>query len=243
MRWKYLAAALAACWMLTLTACGDTANSLSGESAQPSEPQTFGNTFGDAPAETAAVTGGPEAAEVDSAGSSAGQEAQDSMNADQDTLRRTQSLKAITAVLYCDAVDQLSFSPDDPMYFWRAVGYMAGLTQYEGAIPAGSQVSLRETGVEASAGVLGYTGEIPSLTEEDPLISRNGDDYLVTLPEMGEILGEYTDPAASGDGAYTMEAELYQNGVSLGRYTVVVKEYTGDPTLFDLTIVSVEKQP
>ena len=106
MKNRVIAMLLCLSCMLALAACGETPQV--SEASASETPQTFGN----APVES------PEMAqtvpEEDSSGQVSAQAEDSAVN------------QAVMAAILC-AQDGLTYDPDDPVYFWRAVGYLITL--------------------------------------------------------------------------------------------------------------------
>lgn len=224
MKHRILLLLLALACVLSLCGCGDRGASV--VSSAPEEPQSFGH-VPEGPMETTPVTG------------SAGEAADPQSSSAADSAKEDLTELAIQAVILCQASDQLSYSPDDPLYFWRAIGYLAGL------IGDGSAV-ISEEDVAAYAGALfpltlADSSQWPSLTEEDPLVTMEGSGYSVHLPELGELELSLEDPL--GESSTSVQAELYQNGASLGTFSVSLGAYSGPDSgreKFDHSILGLE---
>ena len=229
MKYRIPALLLALFFLFSMTGCGDTA-SVSPSSSE-TEPQTFGNTFSDMPsggAETTAPPSDESSAEADPAAAAA---------------RTVHDSVAISAILVCDAVERLPYSADDPMYFWRAIGYLAGLLNADQ-----ETVSMTAADVEIYAGALfplafASSSDWPALTEEDPLVSRDSANYLVHLPDISDLTFDVRDAVPAGDSAYTAHAEIFRDGESLGQYTVHLTDYSGPNSghsIFDHSILGLD---
>lgn len=138
--------------------------------------------------------------------------------------------QSVMAAILC-AQDGLTYDPEDPVYFWRAVGYLVTLRSMDGSLTGSSAEGTCVTQENLSIFVQemfgNYAGEIPSVTEEDPLVSRteNGD-YLIHGPSSISLelsLGEIT-PTQDG---YTAQAELKNDGVNPGVFQITMVDYTG----------------
>ncbi len=213
MKYKILAMLLTIFCLLGMAACGAATSVAS----VPSEngPESFGYVVSDLPSAPAATES---------------QTSESETSADDASLTQAKDLydtAAISAILVCDAVDGLSYSTDDPIYFWRAIGYLAGLMHSDQ-----DTVSMTAADVERYAGTLfplafAHSSDWPALTEEDPLVSRDGDNYLVHLPDISSLTFDIRDAVRTEDGAYTAQAEIFREGESLGRYSVSLTDYTG----------------
>lgn len=219
--------------LTALTACGDKPASSAPEVSQ--EPETFGVTElpADTQAETPVVTEQPNAETAQ-----AGQEAPETDNGNGALDQQ------LAAAILCQQ-DGLSYDPEDPVYFWRAVGYLAGMTTQDGPGQATEdqgvyEISTEDIQVYIQAMFGGFSGEIPSVTEEDPLVSMadNGD-YLIHMPQTTVTLTNLTVT----DGS--VQAEAAQNGQSAGTYEMTLTDYTGPQSgqgLFRYSLTGVTKQ-
>lgn len=228
MKNKAIAILLCLSCILALSGCGKEA-AVSEPSASET-PQTFGNTAVESP-DTAQTV--PEA---DSTGSRVTPAAEESAVS-----------QSVMAAILCDQ-DGLTYDPEDPVYFWRAVGYLVSMraldTSLTGSTDGAVSVTPEKLDVFVQAMFGGYSGEVPAVTEEDPLVSMadNGD-YLIHAPEMNLTLnlGEIT-PAQ--DGGYTAQAELISDGENQGVYQVSLTDYTGPEngkSLFQYSLTGITK--
>ena len=205
--------------MLGLAACGKEA------SVSESVPAETAQTFGNAP-----VVESPQMAQTVPEADSSGWQV---------TPQREESAvnQSVMAAILCDQ-DGLTYDPEDPVYFWRAVGYLVTLRSmdetFSSSTTEGTLVTQENLGVFVQAMFGDFSGEVPSVTEEDPLVSRaeNGG-YLIHGPEVSlELsLGEITP---SPNGGYTAQAELKNNGTNQGIYQVTLVDYTGPEAGKDL---------
>lgn len=245
MKFKILGWTLTVSCLICLAGCGTTP-----ASSVATVPETTGQPFGasaidTAPVQAAETTTLPETSfaeamppenqipdETQSAEEPAGPEAVD------------YTPQAVIAAIICDAVDTLPYAPEDPMYLWRSVGYLAGqigidgdLIQQEGDF---GKITPETARLFACAIAPDFSGDLPSVSEEDPLISA-GDDgsYLINMLDQGELTLEMTENRFSAtDGPVTEDAEFFRDGQSLGIYTVTLVPYTGleDGALFRYSI-------
>ena len=138
--------------------------------------------------------------------------------------------QSVMAAILC-AQDGLTYDPEDPVYFWRAVGYLITLRSmgelFTSSGTEGTLVTSEDLPIFVQAMFGDYTGEIPSVTEEDPLVSRTEDgNYLIHGPDSISLelsLGEIT-PAQAG---YTAQAELKNDGENQGVFQIALIDYTG----------------
>lgn len=221
MKTKLFSLILATSLLFSLTACGNAAQSTA--ASVPSEaPQTFGDSaLETVPVQEAQTTALPQ--QPDSSEAPAVTEATAADFTEQ----------AVTAAIICDAMDALPYTPEDPMYIWRSVGYLIGqigteadLITMEGDF---GHIAQDSAAVFAYAMDADFSGSLPSVTEEDPLIAVAEDGgYLINMLSHGDLSLTMTrnryDTAAD---TCSEEAELFLNGESLGVYTVTLTAYTG----------------
>jgi hypothetical protein len=110
------------------------------------------------------------------------------------------------------------------MYFWRAMGYFIGsigendvITYKDGAY------TVSETDIPQLAQVLfgDFDGTIPSVTEEDPLVSLGEDGtYVIHLPDLEDLGLTLSDPASQEDGTFLVTGSL-SDGTT---YTAVLRD-------------------
>lgn len=210
MKNRVIAMLLCLSCMLALAACGKEAQV--SEMSASETPQTFGN----APVES------PEMAQTVPEEDSSGQV---SAQAEDSAVNQT-----VMAAILC-AQDGLTYDPEDPVYFWRAVGYLVTLRSMDETFTSsgtdGTHLTAENLPIFVQAMFGDYSGEVPSVTEEDPLVSRTEDgDYLIHGPDVSleMALGEIT---SNQDGGYTAQAELKNQGENQGVYQVTLVDYTG----------------
>jgi hypothetical protein len=205
-----------------LSACGSPTESTP---VSASEPVTFGTSeIASTPEYAAETTDIPEAA------SSAQEEAVPATPEPEPDAALYDA--AIAAAVRCEAGENLPYDPTDPMYFWRAMGYFLGsiadahtaITCEDGAY------TISASDVPQFAYVLfgDFDGTIPSVTEEDPLVSLGEDDtYVIHLPDLEDQTLQFSEPVSQGDGTYTVTIELYQDGALTATYTAMLRDYDG----------------
>lgn len=228
MKNRVIAMLLCLLCMTALAACGKAPQV--SEASATETAQTFGN----APVES------PEMAqtvpEEDSTGWRVSAKAEDSaVN------------QSVMAAILC-AQDGLTYDPEDPVYFWRAVGYLITLRSMDETFTSsgtdGTHLTAENLPIFTQAMFADYSGEVPSVTEEDPLVSRTEDGgYLIHGPEVSleMALGEITP---TQDGGYTAQAELKNQGENQGVYQVSLVDYTGPEAgkaLFRYSLTGVTK--
>ena len=197
--------------MMALSACGEEAQV--SEMSASETPQTFGN----APVES------PEMAQTVPEEDSSGWRV--TAKAEYSAVNQS-----VMAAILC-AQDGLTYDPEDPVYFWRAVGYLITLRSMDETFTSsemdGTRVTSENLPIFVQAMFGGYAGDIPSVTEEDPLVSRTEDGgYLIHGPNVSleMALGEITP---NQNGGYTAQAELKNQGENQGVYQVTLVDYTG----------------
>ncbi len=218
MKKRVIAILLGLSCMLALAACGKEAP------ASESVPSETAQAFGNAPVESPQMA--QTVPEADSSGWRVTPQGEESaVN------------QSVMAAILCDQ-DGLTYDPEDPVYFWRAVGYLVTLRSmdetFSSSTTEGTLVTQENLDVFIQAMFADFSGEIPSVTEEDPLVSRTEDGgYLIHGPEVSlELsLGEITP---SPDGGYTAQAELKNDGENQGVYQVTMVDYTGPEAGKDL---------
>jgi hypothetical protein len=203
--------------MVLLSSCGSPTESASASSVSGS-PEAFGVEIASTieyAAETADVTV-----------SASAEEAIETPEPDADL-----SELAILAAVRCEYGENLPYDPTDPMYFWRAMGYFIGsigessvITYEDGAY------TVSEANIPQLAQVLfgDFDGTIPSVTEEDPLVSLGEDGtYVIHLPDLEDLGLTLSEPVPQEDGT-----ELVTGSLSDGTtYTAVLR----DGSLVELT--------
>lgn len=194
--------------MAGLSACGNEPQV--SEASVSETPQTFGNVPVESPQMAQTMP------EENSAGGRAASQAEESAVS-----------QSVMAAILC-AQDGLTYDPEDPVYFWRAVGYLITLRSVDEAFTTsrseGTLVTSENLPIFVQAMFGDYAGDIPSVTEEDPLVSRTDDgDYLIHGPGSISLelsLGEIT-PAPEG---YIAQAELKNDGET---FQITLIDYTG----------------
>jgi hypothetical protein len=207
---KKLAILLVSGCMVLLSGCGSPAESADPSSAN-TEPETFGTVeIASTPEYAAETTGVTEAA------SSSPEEAPAS--------DATLYPLAISAAVRCENGEGLPYDPTDPMYFWRAMGYFIGsigandvITYQDGAY------TVSEADIPQLAQVLfgDFDGTIPSVTEEDPLVSLGEDGtYVIHLPDLEDLGLTLSEPVPQEDGTEVVTVSL-EDGTA---YTAVLRD-------------------
>lgn len=209
---------------ISLTACSGTQDVSQLDSTGSTVPESFGTVeLGSAPVEEAETTSLP-----------AQEESMTVSTAEEETpqiLDYTE--QAVTGVLISMGLDHLEYSNTDDQFLWRAVGYLAGQIGVEQQLMTqeGEMGKITpETAKILAYGVNGnFSGELPVVTEEDPLIAKMEDgNYLVNLlNQAGLELVMTENRFSTEEDLVTESAELLQNGESLGTYEVTLTKYQG----------------
>lgn len=234
---KYCIRSIILCVVLfcILTGCGKDAVSSVSEPAS-SAPQTFGvSSLETTPVEEAETTALPadsvlEPVTVPDSALPEPSQVEPPLQVEDHTQ------EAVTAALIACAVDHLEFSPTDDQFLWRAVGYLAGQLGTDGDLVTSDgdfgALTPDHAAILAYAVNGSFSGELPTVTEEDPLISKAEDDsYLINMLSQGTLELQMTENRyTSHEDTVTEEAELIQDGVSLGSYTVTLQKYQGSET-------------
>lgn len=229
MKYKWITALLALTLCITAAGCAEQAAS----SAPTEHPtaQSFGEAF-DAAVPEAAVpeTSTVPAEEQASAPETAPiEEAEIPVEVEVDDEAAEQTLSnMIAAAALCSVVDQMSYMPDDPIYFWRAIGYFVALSaedHREITIEDGfAVISAADLAPYVSAMFPNYSGEYPSVTEEDPLISTDGaDTYYVNLYPVEGVYAELDRVQIYRGDQYCVDAVLSDGST----WFAILNDYDG----------------
>lgn len=232
--------------VLCFTACGENQASSLPESSSPA-PEAFGTRVDSTPVEEAMTTALPEGSILDAPDGSLLEP-----EAPPDSTQEVQDYteKAVIAAIVSCSLDHLEYNASDDQYLWRSVGYLAGQIGVDQNLLTSQgdfgQITPETAAMLAYAVNGDFNGTLPVVTEEDPLISRaeNGD-YLINLLSQGTLELQMTENRHPGE-TVTEEAELFQNGESLGRYSVTLTDYRGDITggqYFSYSILDVTPLP
>jgi hypothetical protein len=117
------------------------------------------------------------------------------------------------------------------MYFWRAMGYfIGGIGESDVISYTDGAYTVSESDIPQLAQVLfgDFDGTVPSVTEEDPLVSLGEDGtYVIHLPDLEDLGLTLSEPVSQEDGT-----ELVSGSLSDGTtYTAVLR----DGSLVELT--------
>lgn len=233
---KKILLSLLAALILCLAACGDTADS-SAPAAQT--PEAFGaSNLSAAPREMAdTVTPSGEPAENAQAGS-----VMEGQSADAVDLMD----QAIECAVAAEFLDGFTYDPGDPVYFWRALGYLVGLGGNPDYPVRDGRVEIPKSAVKPYVTALfgAYTDQYPSMGEENPLVSENGEMYTVTA--YGPFGHSFTvsELELQGGGSYRCHAEISEGGRT-GRYAVTLEDFpgnSGEQALFPYCITGISEE-
>lgn len=160
------------------------------------------------------------------------------------------AVKSAVCAVYLDG---LTYNGMEPVYFWRAVGYLIGQVGEQSPDVSVDGDVLKVAAediapfVEALFGP--YESQYPSLGEENPLVAseygEEGEIFLVTPWDLSSMEVTMSEPERQGDGSYRCQAELLENGTSVGNYIVTLEEYVpseGKTPLFSYSITGLEEQ-
>ena len=204
--------------IIGLTCCGEK-ESVAEPSVSSAVPEAFGAaSIRDIPLEEAQTTALP---------------ASDTISAEPPQTLPDYTEATVTAAIICDAMDMLPYTQGDDQYLWRAVGYLAGQIGFDEALITREgelgKVSSETAAALAYAVDSSFSGQLPAVTEEDPLISKSEDGgYLINMLDQGQLTLEMTqDRLNASTETFTEEAELFLDNVSLGKYQVELRNYTG----------------
>lgn len=239
-----------ACLLAGCGAAGQAASSVSAPEA--SEPAAFGMEISGAPeqlAETTASAGAasmeePQSAEEHQSGEEPGSAVEEAKD-----LTRLAVKSAVSAAY----LDGLAYDGEDPVYFWRAIGYLVGLAGEEDpAVSAEDDALLiaAEDMAPLVAALFGpYDQQYPSLGEENPLVASEYVDgaefYRVSPWDFSGIEVTMTEPETAEDGSLTCRAEVTEDGEKKAGYTVTLSEYTapeGRTPLFAYSVTGLEAE-
>lgn len=226
---------LLAVLILCLTACGEVSDS---PAPAAGTPEAFGTShLEDAPRELADT--------VQPSGSPAQNTQTGSVAESQSSETVSLMEQAVECAVAAEFLDGFSYDPGDPVYFWRALGYLVGL----GGNP---DYPIRDGRVQIPANAIKpyvialfgtYTAQYPSLGEENPLVSEEGGVYTVTASGPFGHSFTMTDPESQGDGTYRCHADISEGGRTVS-YTVTLKDYpskTGETPLFPYCITGISE--
>lgn len=216
MRSQVIAILLCISCICTMTGCGSRAVSESVE-ASASPQEAFGN----------APVASPELAAQTAQTEMGAAEESEAMPEEREDGAFHQQL---AAVILCRQ-DGLKYDPEDPVYFWRAVGYLVGMTAPNEFTEETEQsgvyrVTQENIQVFVQAIFADFSGQIPSVTEEDPVVSmgENGD-YLFHMPAVAVSLTSVE--LMSGADGDTVRVEAGIDGKPAGTYEIALEDYTG----------------
>lgn len=223
---------LPAALLLLLTACGDAQSSLA-----PAEntPEAFGAShLEDTPLEMADTV---EASQAPAQNVQTG-----SVTEGQSSETVSLMEQAVECALAAEFLDGFTYDPGDPVYFWRALGYLVGMGGNPDYPVRDGQVKIPTDAVKPYVTALfgDYTAQYPSLGEENPLVSEEGGMYTVTASGPLEHSFSMTEPEPRGDGTYRCRAEMSGGGRTV-IYTVTLKDYPAENALFPYCITGISE--
>ena len=232
MKYKLLSLLLAAALAISMGACAKTDSKA--ESAASQTPGAFGAENLDGTAQPMAeTTGQPEGNPP--AGSLLESNALENSG---DLTER--AIECAVAAVYDDL---LTYDPGDPVYFWRALGYLlARNPEYplaDGTVKI--PVDAIDPYVTALFGT--YEGQYPSLGEENPLVAEENGMYSVVSPGPFNHTFTMTEPEAQGDGTYICRVEmrgLAGAGETAG-YTVTLRDYPAENAMFSYCVTAISE--
>ncbi len=232
---KYLSIAMLL--TLLLTSCGSAhTGEAAGDSAVSEEAQSFGIiSIAEEPSQAAEITA-PAETEAAEAEPTVSAEISESDTAQEE---EDATLLAVKSVLCCEYLDKLTYDGTDPVFFWRAVAYLANLTAATDLRLSESQLAIL---VDTLFGT--YTEQYPSLGEENPLVtwelqSDGAETYCVTEWDLSEITVSMTQPELQEDGSYLSTASLQENHTLMGQYLITLTASSSDNTLAPYSITAI----
>lgn len=125
---------------------------------------------------------------------------------------------ALHGLAMCEFLDNLTYDPDDPVYFWRAVHYSAG-GEYGNLNDEKSWVTYSESEILEISKVLFSGNEtIPEIPEtwSDVYEKTSDGNYRMKTGEYG-LAATYMDSISyQGNGVYAADVTLMKNGETAG---------------------------
>ena len=226
---------LLAALILCLTACG---NAESSPEPAAHSPETFGVSSLETAPQEMADTIRPSGEPIPNGQTGSVTETQSS-----ETVNLME--QAVECAVAAEFLDGFSYDPGDPVYFWRALGYLVGLGGNPDYPIRDGRVELPTNAIEPYVTALfgEYTAQYPSLGEENPLVSEEGGIYTVTASGPFDHSFTMTEPEPQGDGTYRCRAEI-SGGGRTGSYTVTLKDCpskSGEEALFPYCITGISE--
>lgn len=231
--------------LLMLSACGAAESSILSEAPQEEATQTFGQAVDtDTPIKTAETTAMPSLPEIPQE-----EVPQGAPLAPEETEEEQSAWEPvhaqITALILMKECDGLSYQADDPVSMLRSLGYLVGLMQdCDSRIRvSGSEGTITADMAEEYAKVLfhDFSGQFPAVTEEDPLVKKSGNNYVINLVDPGALSLDCDPRVEEADGTMAFTATLTLDGRSLPAYRFTVEP--ADDQAFDYAISSMERAP
>ncbi len=231
--------------LLMLTACGTEVSAPVSAPAPEEAPQTFGEApVADTPVQMAETTAMPSAAQEPEAEAPQGAPLAPAETMEGET--EWEPLQAqLTALILCKESDGLSYAPEDPIAMLRGLGYLVGLMEgHDNRIQvSGSAAIITPAMAEEYVKVLfdGFSGQFPGVTEEDPLVKKNGKNYEINLVELGDLSLDCAPIVEEADGTMTVTASLTLDGRSLPTYSFTLD--FSDSGHFSYVVCSMTRAP
>ena len=229
--------------LLMLTACGAETPPVVSDALQEEVPQTFGQAAeADTPIQMAETTTMPSNLEKDTEevlqGVPLAPEGTDEGNTEWTPLHAQ-----ITALILMKESDGLSYQAEDPVAMLRSLGYLVGLMQnHDSRIKvSGSAGTITAAMAEEYVKALfhDFSGQFPAVTEEDPLVKKDGKMYGINLVELGELSLDCGPRVEEADGTMTVTATLTMDGRTMPSYIFTIE--TSDSKVFDYAINSMDR--
>lgn len=225
--------------LLLLTACGQEPVSLPSEA--PQEEMTFGQAV-DTPTQAAQTTTMPSAPEE------APEEAPQGAPlapVESEEVEYSPLHAQLSALILMKESDALSYQPEDPIATLRSLGYLVGLMQGEDdrIQVSGTAGTITPAMAEEYVKALfdDFSGALPAVTEEDPLVKKQGQNLEINLVELGELSLDCGSVIEEADGTMTVTATLTQDGRSLPGYTFTLT--LSESSVFRYNVCSMERTP
>lgn len=132
-----------------------------------------------------------------------------------------QAIECAVAAVYDD---KLTYAPGDPVYFWRALGYL--LVRNQEYPLSDGQVTVPANAITPYVTALfgDYPEQYPSLSEEDPRVSEQNGLYTVTTTGPFNHTFSMTEPQPQPDGTYTCRVDVTGSD-GPAAYTVTLTDY------------------
>lgn len=218
MRYNFIALFLACLFLLS--ACGAPA-APSAPEQPPAEPEAFGISLEETPEQAAEITQAPEISGSLAEGESSETVAEEFLPGHPLT---DLTEYAIRALVLCDYLDNLAYSPEDMVLFWRAMGYyIDGVKNLHPALTRNGDVTELDSadlGEVVPALFGNFSGDYPAVTEEDPFVTVRYEDgreiyQIREIDTLGlEFQMEFPDDPAGND----VQVQLLDGGEPVATY-------------------------